>query len=1051
MIKINSFPLFLCSLYCFLLECNLGIAQKHVIWQIGDQGGKTTNFALAPGGYQDFLAQDFGWEDRFYLVGKSNPKSDWPYVLPGPADHWGGTGPTSGIRSHQLNILFEPTFPLQDNAYTFVTDLSAFNGKDPALVKITVNGQDFKFRLPHTGNDRGLSGELSGTVVKTLEVPIPAAMLRDGGNSIQLTILEGSWIVFNNLRLEGAGMIHPLASDEAFLRAVRPANYNTRQGKARVQPLLVDVEHLSGSPMLSVKIAGKTVINKQLDTGRYILEAPMPVGNKSKQLDWQIYLSGKLLREGVATTSMQPLHEQAEYVDTRIGTAHSRWMIAPGPWMPFSMVKLSPDNQNAGWMAGYDPTIESIGTFSHIHEWTMAGLGMMPVSGEMKYTVGSQHDPKSGYRSEIDKSSEEAPIGYYKVLLKKYNIQAELTSTTRCGFQRYTFPEGKPGRVMIDLQIPAEYDYTVKQFQIKKVGTRRLEGFSVQQTKDAWAGGVDQDYTLHFVIEFDQDIKDFAGWIDGKERPADQLTGKDVQNAGAYAEFDTDKHPVVQARSGISLVSIEGASMNLKTEIEKPFGWDFDAVRHAHVASWNSLMGRLKVSSADSREKSRFYNNMYRALCSRNTWSDSDGSWVDATEQVQRFADPKDVALGCDAFWNTFWNLNQFWNLVTPEWSSKWVKSQLAMYDANGFLAKGPAGMEYIPVMVAEHEIPLLVGAYQMGIRDYDVSKAFEAVHKMQTTPATQVGKGRAGNEDLEPYLQYGYVPYDKGRFSNSLEYAYDDWTVSQFAKALGKEDIYKIFEKRAASWRNVIDTASGFARMRNSAGEWLPDFDAFKSGANKHYVEGNSWQLTYFVPQDVRGLADLIGKQRFIDRLEWGFKESYKWRFNAPNDAYWDYPVIQGNQQSMHFAFLFNFVGKPWLTQQWSRAIIDRYYGFDQANAYLGDEDQGQMSAWFMMASLGLFQTDGGCSVEPQYEIASPIFEKVVIDLGGRYGRGKTFVIEAKNASRKNKFVQSALLNGKPLNSFQFPAAALLQGGSLQIEMGSEPNRQWGIESNQK
>jgi predicted alpha-1,2-mannosidase len=437
---------------------------------------------------------------------------------------------------------------------------------------------------------------------------------------------------------------------------------------------------------------------------------------------------------------------------------------------------------------------------------------------------------------------------------------------------------------------------------------------------------------------------------------------------------------------------------------------------------------------------------MYRSLCSRNIFSDVDGKWVDADENVRQLEDPTSPALGCDAFWNTFWNLNQFWNLVTPEWSSHWVKSQLAMYDAGGWLAKGPAGMEYIPVMVAEHEIPLIVGAYQMGIRDYDVEKAFEAVKKMQTTPACKVGGGFAGNRDLMPYLKYKYVPYDLGRFSNSLEYAFDDWTVAQFAKSLGKESDFNTFTERGNYWRNVIDKETGYARMKNSKGKWLTDFDPYKSGANHHYVEGNAWQLTFFVPQDVPALAEAIGKNRFIERLEWGFVESDKTRYNGKNDQYWNYPVIQGNQQSMHFAWLFNWVGKPWLTQKWSRAIMDRYYGYGISNAYLGDEDQGQMSAWFIMASLGLFQTDGGCRAEPIYEIGSPIFEKVTIDLGERFGRGKTFTIEAKNSSRLNKYVQSAKLNGEVLQDFKFPACELLKGGKLELEMGAEPNESWGI-----
>ena len=524
------------------------------------------------------------------------------------------------------------------------------------------------------------------------------------------------------------------------------------------------------------------------------------------------------------------------------------------------------------------------------------------------------------------------------------------------------------------------------------------------------------------------------------------MNSGEVKDAGAYVEFDTRTNPVVQVRTGISMVSLENAADNLQQEVSAPYGWSFDKVREGQRNAWNKLIGRVVISTSDRREKVRFYSNMYRALASRNTWSDLDGKWVDAFQKVQQLKDPDALALGCDAFWNTFWNLNQFWNLITPEWSSRWVKSQLAMYDANGWLAKGPAGMNYVPVMVAEHEIPLMVSAYQMGIRDFDAQKALEAMKKMQTTPSQKVGLGYAGNRDLVTYLKHKYVPYDEGRFSNTLEYAYDDWTVSQFAKALGNKEDEEVFALRGNYWRNAIDKETGYARLRKSDGSWMPDFDPFKSGANEHYVEGNAWQLTYFVPQDVPALAKEIGEDRFTERLQWGFAESNKLRFNAPGDQYWDYPVIQGNQQSMHFAFLFNWVKKPWLTQQWSRAIIDRYYGFDLANAYLGDEDQGQMSAWFVMAALGLFQTDGGCSTDPVYEIASPVFPKVTIDLGNQYGRGRSFTIEAKGVSKDNKYVQSAVLNGKPLQSFKFPAAELLKGGSLVLQMGASPNKSWGL-----
>ena len=525
------------------------------------------------------------------------------------------------------------------------------------------------------------------------------------------------------------------------------------------------------------------------------------------------------------------------------------------------------------------------------------------------------------------------------------------------------------------------------------------------------------------------------------------ISGKDLKDAGLYVEFDTQKQSVIQVRTGISLVSVANASENLQKEISDKFGWDFEAVVQNQKNVWNGILNRLDIRTNDRMEKVRFYTNVYRALC-RNLWSDVNGEWMSPDEKVRKFTNPDHVALGCDAFWNTFWNLNQFWNLVTPEWSSKWVNSQLALYDANGWLAKGPAGMEYIPVMVAEHEIPLMVSAYQMGIRDYDAEKAFEAMKKMQTTPATHVAGGFAGNRDLLPYLKYKYVPIELGRFSNTLEYSYDDWTVGQMAKALGKYTEYGTFNDRGYWWKNAVNPENGYAHMRDSAGNFVADFDAFQTGRNHHYVEGNSWQLSYFVPQDVPALINIMGEKAFVDRLNWGFVVSEPWRYNAPNDQYWDYPVVQGNQQSMHFAFLFNWAKKPWLTQKWSRSIIDKYYGYGVANAYLGDEDQGQMSAWFVMAALGLFQTDGGCRIDPIYEIASPLYEKVVIDLGKRYGRGETFTIEAKNVSRKNKYVQSATLNGKKLDCFFFPASELLKGGELILEMGDKPNESWGIYS---
>lgn len=1017
-------------------------ADGHVIWKIGESDNATHEFALSPAGYKDFIREDFGYEDRYFIVGHSDAKMDFPYVLPGPDDVWAGSSGLSGCRTQVLNILFALEETGEEPNAVLTIDLAGmFWGR--SVVKTNINNA-VSYHEVANGADRVITGDIRPEDERIITIPIPQGTLRKGGNQVTLTILEGAWIAFDQIRLEGPSEMRLKAvSPSAFVRSVKAADYELK-AEQRIQPLLVDIEHLGQFEALNIDLDGKRIYSTHLDSARYVLEVPMKAVKERMTSHYQIWADGDLLEEGDVERTPQRLQTPADYVDTRMGTAHSRWMIAPGPWMPFSMVKLSPDNENAGWQSGYQPSVESVGCFSHIHEWTMAGLGIMPTNGPLQTQVGDQKKPDEGYRSRIDKASEETPLGVYRVFLSDTKIRAELTATERASLMRYTFPQDKDGRIMIDLQIPAEYNYELVDVDMRQVSDHRIEGISHQLTPHVWSNDADQDYTLHFVIEFDAPIKKVGVWKGDEVLQQNWLKGKDLPDGGMFVEFDTKRHQTVQVRTGISLVSLANADLNLRTEITNPFGWDFEAVVNHQRAVWNDILERIDISTDDRQEKVRFYTNMYRALC-RNTWSDVNGDWVAPDEQVRHASDANQVALGCDAFWNTFWNLNQFWNLVTPEWSSRWVHSQMALYDACGWLGKGPAGMEYIPVMVAEHEIPLMVSAYQMGIRDYDAKHMLEAVCKMQTTPATHVEGGFAGNRDLEPYLKYHYVPYEMGRFSNTLEYAYDDWTVSQLAEALKETRVAADFAERGTWWRNAINPSTGFAQLRDTTGHFVSDFDPFRTGANSQYVEGNAWQLSYFVPHDVPALVEIIGKQAFANRLDEGFRKSEPFRFNAINEEYWAYPVVHGNQQSMHFAYLFNWAGYPWLTQKWVRSVAERYYGSGVSNAYLGDEDQGQMSAWFVMAALGLFQTDGGCRVSPIYEIASPMFRRSVIHLDKRYGRGKDFIIEAHNATRQNIYVQSAKLNGKALDTFHFPASELLKGGTLVLEMGPLPNKQWG------
>jgi len=1031
----------------FILSSVLRVSGAQKIWKIGERDGESRGLAMAPDRYGDFNRNDFGWEDRFFLVGYSDPGKSFPYILPSSEDAWAGSTYLAGPHTYVVNILFDVSDKGRRGDWTLDVDFCDTHSRKPPLFKVTVNGEVFKYALPAGGGDGSLVGDFSSSRPYHLSIPIDGELINCGNNEVSLTSVEGSWVIFDSVSMsapDGAS----IRTDHcgAYVRDVRPADFLLEDG-SRV--LIVSAEHLDGKPELSLRLDGNDVWSRKLEKGSYCLEIPVPASIKKKKSRFELLVDGNVVRKGrIQWIQSGRTVRPVDYVNTGMGTSHSRWMLAPGPWMPFSMVKLSPDNEPERWQGGYDNMYESVGTFSHIHEWTMAGLGTMPVCGPLKTKIGDPGELKGhadGYRSYIDKKSEICEAGYYSVLLTDYNIKAELTSTERCSFQRYTYPSKVTPRVMVDFRIPAEYGYEIVKCEVRRTGPRRLEGFSAQQTNNVWSNDADQYYTINFVMEFDRDVVSMGGWNSESAWDGDSASAEHPSGFGCWVEFAPESGAnELNVRTGISFVDIDGASNNLSEEVEKPFGWSFDEAVKANKDTWNGLLSRIAVKSDDRNEKIRFYSNLYRSFC-RNTFSDVDGRWMKPDGSVGKVSGDTRV-MGCDAFWNSFWNLNQVWNLVAPEWSSKWVRSQLAMYDASGFLAKGPAGAKYIPVMVAEHEIPLMVSAYQMGIRDYDADKAFEAMVKMQTVPSQKVGRGYAGNRDLESYLQYHYVPADLGRFSNTLEYSYDDWTVSMMAESLGRKEEAAVFGDRGTWWKNVIDQETGYARLRYSDGRWARHFDPFRSGANHHYVEGNAWQLTFFVPQDVRGLADIAGRHRLVRRLEWGFGESSKYRYNAPGESYWDFPVVQGNQQSMHFAYLFNWLGKPWETQEWSRSIMEKYYGCGRANAWLGDEDQGQMSAWLVMASLGLFQTDGGCSTDPKYEIASPSFPEVKIDLGRRYGRGDSLIIRAEGASRDNIYVQSAEFNGKPVDSFLIDAADLLAGGELVLVMGDKPNRGWGV-----
>jgi predicted alpha-1,2-mannosidase len=736
--------------------------------------------------------------------------------------------------------------------------------------------------------------------------------------------------------------------------------------------------------------------------------------------------------------------QPVDYADPLMGTSESRWMLNPGSTLPFGMVQLSPDNQAQNWKAGYEYTIGSIFGFSHIHAWTMAGLSVMPTEGVLNPHIYPHADvpistgSTSGHRSRIDKSTEKASPGYYAADLVDFDIKTELTSTTRCGFFRFTFPETNEGHVLFNLLFPQEYKTELLDAKITKLNNTEIEGYSQQVS-----GGFN-DYTVHFVIRFNKPFKAFGGWEEKNiQQNISEIGGKG--DVGAYVDFKTEQNEQILMQTAISLVSIEQARLNLQKELIEPFGWNFNAVSENARTVWNNLLSKIEIEGGTETDKKKFYTNLYRSYVARAIWSDVNGKYRDPCEEIKTLEDPDSPMYGCDAFWNTFWNLNQLWTLVNPDIASKWVKSLLQMYDDGGWLAKGPAGIEYSSIMVASHAIPLIVSSYQKGIRDFDVEKAWEAMLHQQTVPGHDYECGGAvGNMQLEPYMKLGYVPTESVYVSNTLEYAYDDWCVSQFAKALNKSEEYNIFFKRAHYYQNMFDPKTKFMRPRHEDGRWREKFDPLSSPRNE-FVEGNSWQYTFFVPHDVKGLVKLIGKEDFNNRLNQGFKNSVKADFNATGDRFGAHYINHGNQPNMQAAYLFNYSGKPWLTQKWARAIMERYYGSTPLHGWLGDEDEGQMGAWFVMSAMGLFQTNGGASEKPFYEIGSPIFEKITIHLDPQYYPGKTFVVKAEHASPQNKYIQSATLNGKKLSKPWVFHDELINGGELVFIMGDKPNKEWG------
>ncbi len=765
-------------------------------------------------------------------------------------------------------------------------------------------------------------------------------------------------------------------------------------------------------------------------------------------------LSG--LVQSIAAHGQKPVRQQAlDLVNVFTGTSNSRWMMTPGACQPFGLVKFSPDNQENVWNGGYEYTLGSIGGFSHLHEFGLAGLSLMPATGKVlqypnqpKTFMGTADGPfgtmwTAGYRSRYRKQDETGSPGYYAVSLLDAGVRVELTATTRCGMMRCTFPQTTESRLLIDFLFPAEEKFEVLSAYARRVSNTELEGYVRQRNQYA------DEYTVHFVMQFSEPFQAVDSWETSVYTGTETNYGTQWRNpstqkplthdftghhdCGLLVHFGPKKAgQQVLVRTGLSLVNLAGARTNLQTEMH-PFGWNFEQVLASTRNRWKHILDRVSITGGSRQQQSTFYTNLYRAYVGRSIVSDADGQYRDACGKIQRATSPTDALYSSDSFWGTQWNLTPLWTLLTPEVARSWIHSFLAMYDTGGWMADSPTALKYAPVMGSQHHNALLISAFQKKTGGFDPERAYAAIRHDLTTPGqTHPCGGFAGNRHLAAYLQYGYVPDEVGAVSNTVEYAYDDWMMAQFAKALGKTDDYALFMKRSAAWQNVYDSTTHYIRRRQQNGDWVTPFDPHRFGTTggwngPGYMEGTAWLYTFFVPHDLPGLIQKMGRDRFNERLEEGFAKGY---------------VDLTNQPNLQAPFLFNYSGKPWLTQQYSRFVLDAFFNDSPYKGWEGEEDEGQMSAFYCLLAMGLFEMDAGCSVRPYYDLSSPLFTKITLNLPNK----RQFTIEARNNSAQNMYIQSARLNGRVLHRPVLYHDELTQGGQLVLQMGPKPNRQWGV-----
>ena len=689
------------------------------------------------------------------------------------------------------------------------------------------------------------------------------------------------------------------------------------------------------------------------------------------------------------------------YVNPFIGTG-GHGHTYPGATMPFGMMQLSPDTRLDGWdgCSGYHYSDEYIYGFSHTH---LSGTGvsdygdilLMPTN---KPVLNNGADGKEGYRAHFSHDNEVAEAGYYKVHLDSTNIDVELTVSERSGIHKYTFPSAENQVVILDLIHRDELLDSSVQF----TSETEIQGF---RHSKAWA----TNQKLFYYMKFSHPIKNW--------------NTKYFQSPKKLAlELDNPNNEPVFVKIGISAVDEVGAKKNLEAEIGQK---SFEEVKKLAQDTWEQQLEKIVIESDDVDYKTNFYTALYHTMIAPNLYQDVDGRYRDMDLEIHESKDHTHYTVF--SLWDTYRAAHPLYTIIEQDRTNDFIKTFIKKYESGGIMPIWDLSANYTGCMIGYHAVPVIADAYMKGIRDYDVEKAFEAMKHSAT-------RDKLG---LDYYKELGYIPVEKESesVSKTLEYAYDDWTIAQMAKEMNKSEDYETFTKRAQFYKNVFDPETQFmrGRFRNT---WFAPFDPYE--VNFNYTEANSWQYSFYVPQDVSGFIELLGGK---DKLEAQLDKLFtaKQETSGRNQADITGLIGQyahGNEPSHHMAYLYNFINKPSKTQEYVHQILTTLYK-NEPDGVSGNEDCGQMSAWYVLSSLGFYSVTPGNN---EYIIGTPLFDKATINLEN----GKTFTIVANNISKENKYIKSVSLNGKNHPKTFINHQDIINGGTLVFEMTNSAT-DWG------